>query len=133
MTVYGRLPSSALENAKLCTVYGSLSLCVSCLFPSLFRASLVYPSSPAPHLRVLFCFPYFAGRVLGSEVVGERDFFFLSKWWQVRSQRRHVWRHGLHRKRWWRGAPHAPAPAPRMRRRPCLLRRLSIIRGSRVY
>ncbi len=132
MTVYGRSPSSALENAKLCTVYLSLSLCVSSLFPSLFRASLVYPSSPAPQLD--FCFVFLILLVgFWERSCWREGFFSLSKWWQVRWQRRHIWQHGLHRKRWWRGAPHAPAPAPRMRRRSCLLRRLSIIRGSRDY
>jgi hypothetical protein len=77
MTVYGRLPSSALENAKLCTVYGSLSLCVSCLFPSLFRASLVYPSSPAPHLEFCFVFPILLVGFWGAKL-WERGIFFFS-------------------------------------------------------
>lgn len=76
MTVYGRLPSSALENAKLCTAYGSLSLCASLLsfplsLPCVSRLSIVSRTS----LRLLFCFPYFAGRFLGAKLT-ERGISF---------------------------------------------------------
>jgi hypothetical protein len=53
----------------------SLCVCVSCLFPSLFRASLVYPSSPAPHVEFCFVFPIFLVG-LGERSCGREGFFF---------------------------------------------------------